>query len=254
MATCTSCGSELSGLYCNTCGARASEDRAPKKAKSAAPAKAAYAPGRSPGIFDKSRIWKTVTVGLLALIIYGAGIISGIYMNQGSTGVAGGTAPAAATGDAVLDSMPPLARANYYMEQGVALMNEGQRSAAVAEFRKSIKEWEAAIAAEPDNLYAQTYEGLTYYYAGDSAKALTKLRAVLEKDPNYLWAIFNLAWIYETADKKLEATMMYNKYIAVAEEEKKQQLKYAEQFELIDRQVEAAKTAVAKLNGGGTGK
>lgn len=252
MATCASCGSELTGLYCNSCGTRASEERAPKKTRSPAPPKPV---SRTPGLLSPQRIWRTVAVAVLALVVYGSGVITGIFMAQGSTAAGlGGTTPAAATGDPGLDAMPPLARANFYMEKGVALMNEGQRSAAVSEFRKSLKDWEAAIQAEPDNLYARTYEGLTYYYAGDSKVALEKLRAVLEKDPNYLWAIFNLAWIYETAGKKTEATLMYKKYVAVADEEKKNQLKYAEQFELIDRQVEAATKALEKLGGGGSGQ
>lgn len=258
MAHCSSCGAELTGQYCNTCGARAPEERAPRKKKEAAQAAPrAHHPGKGPGLLSPQRIWRTVAVSVLALIIYGGGIFTGIYMAQGSTGslVGSGETPGAGpTGDATLDSLSALARANWYMEKGVALMTEGQRSAAVAEFRKSLKEWDAALLEDPDSLYAQTYQGLTYYYVGDSTKALNTLRAVLEKDPNYLWAVFNLAWIYETGGKKPEAVLMYNKYIAVAPTEKQNQLKYAEQFELIDRQTEAAQKAVERLQGGGSGQ
>ena len=55
-------------------------------------------------------------------------------------------------------------------------------------------------------------------------------------------------------EKKSEAILMYNKYIAVAPGEKANQLKYAEQFELIDRQTEAARKAIERLQGGGSGQ
>ncbi|MFZ5826225.1 MAG: tetratricopeptide repeat protein [Bacillota bacterium] len=258
MAHCSSCGAELTGQYCNTCGARAPEERAPRKKKEAAHTAAkAHHSTKSPGLLSPQRIWRTVAMTVLALVIYGGGIFTGIYMAKGPTGstAASGQSPAAAsTGNPTLDTLSPLARANFFMEKGVALMTEGQRSAAVAEFRKSLKEWEAALQEDPNNLYALTYQGLTYYYSGDSTKALNTLRDVLEKDPNYLWAIFNLAWIYETGGKKSEAILMYKKYIAVAPTEKQNQLKYAEQFELIDRQVEAATKAVERLQGGGSGQ
>lgn len=255
MATCPTCGSDLTGQYCNTCGARAPEERAPRKKKEAAsPANRAHHPGRGPGLLAPTRIWRTVAVVVLGLVIYGGGIFTGIYMAQGGTGSGGLATTLSNIGDPAIDTMPPLARATFYMEKGVSLMNEGQRSAAVSEFRKALKEWQAAIEQEPENLYAQTYLGLTYYYAGDSQRAVEALRAVLEKDTYYLWAIFNLGWIYETGGKKTEAVLMYNKYLAVAPEEKKNMLKYAEQFELIDRQVEAAQTAVQRLQGGGSGQ
>ncbi len=261
MATCQSCGSEMTGAYCDNCGARAQEERAAKKSKREAAnpgnARVNHAPvHRTPGLFSPQRIWRTTAVALVGVVLYGAGIFTGVYMAQGpaSTSAGGGVQTIAAEGAPDLSGMPPLARANFYMESGVSLMNDGQRSAAVSEFRKSLKEWEAALAEEPDSLYAQTYMGLTYYYAGDSKQALETLRTVLEKDANYLWAIFNLAWIYETSGKNTEATIMYQRYLNAAPTEKENMLKYAEQLELIDRQVEAAQDAIERMNGGGTGK
>jgi|GEM_PF-1743812 len=262
MAECQSCGSELTGAYCNTCGARAPEERTPKKVKrETAPAhgtaKVSHAPAsRGHGALSSQRIWRTTAVAIMGLLLYGAGIFTGVYMAQGdqSTAPAGDAQTVTVEGEVDVAGMPPLARANFYMENGVALMNEGQRSAAISEFRKSITEWQNALKAEPDNLYAETYLGLTYYYAGDSNKALDTLRGVLEKDSNYLWAIFNLAWIYQAGEKPDQALLMYQRYLAAAPTEKQNMLKYAEQFELIDRQITAAEEAVAKLSGGGTGK
>ncbi|HYF95236.1 MAG TPA: hypothetical protein VD969_23745 [Symbiobacteriaceae bacterium] len=252
MATCQNCGAELNGHYCNTCGARAPEERAPKKAVHKPATAPKPAPGRGPGLFSPQRIGRTTAVGLLILLGFGAGIVTGYWMGTSS----GGGGPLESTSvDATSEApsgLSPLGMAGQYMDEGVDFLNKGDRTSAVASFRKAIAQYEKVIKEEPDNLYAKSYLGLTYYYAGDSKKALEYENEVLKQDENYLWAIFNLAWIYETADKKAESLMMYKKYLAVVDKEKENQLKYAEQFELIDRQVEAAKKAVAAAEGGGT--
>ena len=253
MATCQNCGAELNGHYCNTCGARAPEERASKKAvqKPSVPHK--QPAGRGPGLFSAQRIGRTTAVGLLVLLGFGAGLVTGYWMG---TSAGGSGAPLTSTAvDATStgqSNLSALGLAGQYMDEGVENLNKGDRTSAVASFRKAIAQYEKVIKEEPDNLYAKSYLGLTYYYAGDSKKALDYENAVLKQDENYLWAIFNLAWIYETADKKTESLMMYKKYLAVVDKEKENQLKYAEQYELIDRQVEAAKTAVAAAEGGGT--
>ncbi|HWI61924.1 MAG TPA: tetratricopeptide repeat protein [Symbiobacteriaceae bacterium] len=252
MANCQNCGSELTGPYCNTCGARAPEDRAPKKAnKPAAAHKPQASGGRQPGLFSPQRIGKTTATGLLVLLGFGAGTVLGYWL--GTNGSTGGPLTSTTTdATAQAGGLLPIAVAGQYMDEGVDFLNKGDRTSATASFRKAIAEYEKVLKAEPENLYAQSYLGLTYYYAGDSKKALEHEQAVLKKDENYLWAIFNLAWIYETADKKAESLLMYKKYLAVVDKEKENTLKYAEQFELIDRQVEAAKKAVAAAEGGGT--
>lgn len=250
MATCQNCGSDLSGPYCNTCGARAPEDRAPKKAHK--PAANKTAGGRAPGIFSPQRIGRTTAVGLLVLLGFGAGTVTGYWLGTTSGGT-GATPLTSSTVDATaqLDAgLTPLGQAGQFMDAGVELLNKGDRTGAIASFRKAITQYENVIKAEPDNLYAKSYLGLTYYYAGDSNKALETEKAVLKQDENYLWAIFNLAWIYETAGKPDESLLMYKKYLAVVDTEKQNTIKYAEQIELIDRQIEAAKRAVEAAGGG----
>lgn len=248
MAHCQNCGSELTGHYCNICGARAQEEKAAKKApKPAAPvATRPAAAGRTQGLFSPQRIGKTTAMGLLGVLLFGAGTVFGFWLSGG----AGGSSPTA-TASVEEGSMPAIAYAGKYMDEGVEYLNKGEKTAAVSSFRKAISYYEKALKEDPTDLYAQTYLGLTYFYTGDSTKALQNERAVLDKDPNYLWAIFNLAWMYEASGKPDEALLMYQKYLAVADQEKNNLLKYAEQSELIERQLDASKKAVEAAKGGG---
>lgn len=242
MAICQSCGAEMSGQYCNTCGARAAEERAPKKAKPAPVAK--QAASRNASMFGPQRIGRTTAVGLLCIAMFGAGTVFGFWLrgDSGSGGPLTSVATDATAGDTA--ALPPIALAGRYMDEGVDFLNKGEKTSAVSSFRKAIAEYEKVIKAEPDNLYAKSYIGLTYYYIGDSNKAMEQLQGVLKQDDKYLWALFNLGWIYSTAGKTTESQMMYQKYLSVVDEERKNMSKYAEQFELIDRQIEAAKQAV----------
>ena len=248
MAICQSCGAEMSGQYCNTCGARAAEERAPKKAKPAPAVK--QAGNRNTGMFAPQRIGRTTAVGLLCVAMFGAGTVFGFWLGGDSAGSPlTSTSTAAVADDGT--ALTPIAQAGRYMDEGVEFLNKGEKTSAVASFRKAIAEYERVIKAEPGNLYAKSYMGLTYYYIGDSNKAMEHLQEVLKQDEKYLWALFNLGWIYSTANKPTESLLMYQKYLAVVDEERKNMSKYAEQFELIDRQIEAAKQAVAAAQGGG---
>lgn len=190
-------------------------------------------------------------MGLLGLMLFGAGTVTGYWLGTSNGG--GGGPLTSSTIDATSESaLPPIAIASGYMDEGVSFLNKGDRTAASASFRKAIAQYEKVLKDEPDNLYAKTYLGLTYYYVGDSKKALEYEQAVLKADENYLWALFNLGWIYETAEKKTESLLMFKKYLAVVDQERQNTIKYAEQLELIDRQVEAAKKAVEAAEGGGT--
>lgn len=246
MATCQSCGSELTGIYCNTCGERAPEEKAARKPRKESPK--ATAPGsKGAGLFSPQRIWKTTATGLLALALFGGGMVTGFYMatpgaNAGDLGDLAGM-----VGD---EELPPIALAGKLVDLGVDYLNKGERSAAASHFRKALAQYEKAIAEDPSSLYARSYMGLTYYYVGDSAKAVSTLKEVLEKDPKYLWALFNLAWINQTGGKSTEAIALYEQYLAAAPTEKQNIIKYAEQLELIDRQVEATKKALEELKGG----
>lgn len=254
MATCPSCGSELTGLYCDTCGARAPEERKLRRPKGT-PRGEAPPQGRRPGRLSPQRIGRTTAAALLALALFGAGMIAGIWIGRSSVGAAGtALQPTSGVDQTVLDGMTPLAQANFFMETGVTLLNQGQRSAAVSEFRKSITAWQTVLEGEPTNLFARTFLGLTYYYAGDTGQAVETLQAVLDQDANYLWAIFNLAWISEMTGREADAVALYQRYIDVADEERQQTLKYAEQPELIDRQLEAAREAVGRLGQEGEGQ
>lgn len=225
MSDCAHCGSELDGLDCSTCGERAPAPRPPVRLR-------------------RSR-WGVGSI-LLGLLLFSGGLLTGIWFAQPISSM-----PTAALIDPTLAGLDPLTRAERYLEEGAALLGNGKRSAAISQFRKALKDWEAAIQAEPENHYARTYQGLTYYYAGDTKRAVQVLTAVLDEDPQYLWALFNLAWIDEQGGKKSEALQLYQRYLAAAESEQEDKVKYAEQYELIPVQVEAAQAAVEKLGGGG---
>lgn len=251
MATCQNCDSELTGPYCNACGARAPEERAPNRARK--PSAHSHKPvtGRGPSPFSPQRIGRTTAMGLLGLILFGSGTIAGYWLGTGTNGSPPVSTPVD-TAAFVAEDLPPLAAAGRYMDEGVGYLNKGDRTSATASFRKAIGQYEQVLKQEPENAYARSYLGLTYYYIGDSKRALEHEEAVLKQDPNYLWALFNLAWIYETAEKQTESLMMYQRYLSVVGAEKENRAKYAEQYDLIERQVEAAKKAVAAAKGGDT--
>lgn len=183
---------------------------------------------------------------LLGLGLFVAGLLTGIWYAKPISAI-----PTVALIDPTLVGLDPLTRAERFMEEGAALLNAGKRSAAVTQFRRALTDWDAVIAEVPDHHYARTYRGLTHYYAGDKKRALQGLQGVLDEDPQYLWALFNLAWIAERSGEESEALRLYQRYLTAVTTEREEQVKYAEQYELIERQVEAAQTAVAKLGGGG---
>ncbi len=252
MPTCPSCGHESTGPYCDVCGGPVAphRDRPRRGAKAPAPAPArgghSPAQGRSP-----RRHVPTVALALCGLLLFGVGFLSGVWLGRGSAVTGTALYPTPGIDQAALETLTPLAQANFFLETGVALLNQGHRSAAVSEFRKAITAFETVLRSESDNLFAGTYLGLTCYYAGDRQKAEEALQAVLERDPGYLWAIFNLAWIYEVEGETDAAVAMYQRYLNAAPQERENTLKYAEQPDLIDQQINAAREAVARLSGGG---
>lgn len=268
MAICSSCGAETEQKYCEVCGAIVKEGRAPTGTDSGPPPspaqrRARRAPGPAPGRHPaprtgqaaaSGRMVRYTTYSLLALILYGAGVMTGIWLKGSDSGSLTSTA-VDATQDAALANLPATAQAGKYMDEGVDFLQKGERTAAATAFRRAITLFEQALREDPNDLYAHTYLGLTQYYAGDSARGLETQRAVLKKDPNYLWALFNLAWMLETTGNKLEAAATYQKYLDVAPAEQANPMKYLEQRELIDRQIEAAGKAIERLTGtGGTAK
>lgn len=253
MATCHSCGSDLTGPYCNTCGTKAQPEMAPHKPRKEPPRSEASrretvpARGaRQESAMAPQNVWRYTAMGLISVLIFGAGMIAGFYLGTGSTISADPSAVASFD----LSGQPPISIAGMYMDEGVDFMSQGNRTAAANSLRKAVTFYNEALAEEPDNLYARTYLGLTQYYLGDSTKALTELRGVLQQDPNYLWAIFNLAWIYESGENPTEAILMYKKYLTAAPQEMEDRAKYSEQYDLIERQIKASETALANLEGG----
>jgi tetratricopeptide (TPR) repeat protein len=246
MATCPNCGNDLTGPYCDMCGARRPEER-PRRSRKEAPRTESGPPAG--GGAAARRVSRATALGLLGVLIYAAGIITGFFL-AGTDGTTSAASGAASEDAADLQSLPPLARASRYMDQGVTYLEKGERTAAASELRKAAAEFQSVLSQEPDHLYARTYLGLIYYYLGDTKKAVETEQAVLAKDPNYLWAIFNLAWIQEVSNQPAEAMRLYQRYLDVAPAEKENRVKYAEQYELIDQQIQAAQQALSKLKEG----
>lgn len=290
MVTCHNCGSELTGKYCNTCGERAQEEVSPasRKQRKAGPMeRGAEAPShkpapraaarpvarprpsdRAPGGLTPQLVTRTTALGLLGLALFGSGMIAGFYLAQSPSFSSGGpltstTVEAQGQSDgsgATINladpdaELPPLARAGILLDQGVEYMQRNSRPAATDKFRKAAGEYDKVLKEDPDNLYARSYLGLVYFYLGDNDKAFDHERKVLDKDPNYLWVIFNLAWMYEATGKKTESVLMYKRYADAAPKEKENKVKYAEQYDLIDKQLETAKKQAAGGVQGGEGQ
>jgi len=143
MATCQNCGSDLNGPYCNPCGARAPEDRAQKKVSK--PAAHKPSTGRSYGLFSPQRIGRTTAMGLLGLMLFGAGTVTGYWLGTSSGGPLTSTSV-----DATADSaMPAIALASQYMDEGVSYLNDSNRTAAGSSFRQAISQSEKGPKEEP---------------------------------------------------------------------------------------------------------
>lgn len=257
MAACPSCGSELTGPYCGICGARAQETIGARHAPTASP-KPAQSPRpvararvqRRTGRFVTWRLPYAVAVGLIGLALFGAGMAAGVLLARDASVPAGNPA-SSLTSTAEDATLPALMLAGQYLDKGVEQMQNKEMAAAQDSLRKAITHFETALAEDSANLYARSYLGLTHFYAGDVDRAVAAEREVLKQDPDYLWAIFNLAWMYEATDRQAEAGLLYQKYLEAAPAEREKTAKYAEQYDLIERQLEAARQAVAKLQGGG---
>ncbi len=250
MPTCPSCGHETAGRYCDLCGGRTADPRKDSRPRGQPRAAGpSGGPVRAPGLGRRPAY--VTALALCALLLFGSGLVSGAWLARSAAVTGTGLYPTPGIDQAAIEAMTPLAQANFFLETGVSLLNQGHRSAAVSEFRKAITAFNTVLRAEPENLFAGTYLGLTYYYAGDAEKAEETLLAVLEQDPSYLWAIFNLAWVYEVEGETDAAVAMYQRYLEAAPAEREHTLKYAEQPELIDKQIGAAHEAIARLSGGG---
>jgi len=175
-----------------------------------------------------------VLVGILLLgAAFGAGYgVATVVSSDGSS--------------AAVSDEPTLVAASRYLDEGSELLSKGSRDKAMASYRKSQQKWEAALKEDPGNVYAKTYLSLVQFYLGNNSQAFATAQEVLTQDPNYLWALFNLAWMSETSGKREDAMRYYQRYADAAPAESAKDGKYAEQPGLIDRQLEVAKS---KLKG-----
>lgn len=176
---------------------------------------------------------------MLAAVMFAVGVAAGYAL-----ALARGAAPTSAEA-----GQSPLTLASRYLDEGTQLMTAGSREAAATAFRNALRNWELALKENPENLYARTYMGLTQFYLGDAEAAFASIKQVLDRDPNYLWALFNAAWMSEVVGDTTAALAYYERYLAAAPTEQVQAGKYAEQPGLIERQMAAAREAIAKLGG-----
>lgn len=258
MASCQHCGIEFVDSHCSICGARAEQETvahdpepmAPADSIRPAPPKGSVAPDPQPTL-------RTAGLILLGAGLFVAGLITGRWLDAASPAL-----PSTASADPApepsgvnphapdLADLPPVSAGEWYLETGANYLDAGNLAAAADNFRKAATQFEKALSEDPDNLYARSYLGLAYFYAGDVQKARTAEREVLDRDPNYLWAIFNLAWMEEATGSRDQAILLYRKYLDAAETERQISDKYADLDELIGRQIEAARTALKGFPGG----
>ena len=67
----------------------------------------------------------------------------------------------------------------------------------------------------PDNLYAQMMLGLGGVQSGQYDKAAERFLAVVEKQPNNIEAVLNLAGVYERLGNKAEAVKWYKRSLTL---------------------------------------
>lgn len=251
MARCSQCGSQVHGEYCDACGADVaseSEQVSPGAARGqgAPPAPRTGTPGRAvarrgaPAPAAMAWPQRTGALALGAVAIFLAGGVAGYAVARWHLA---DIAPVAAA-DAF---QPPAVQAGIALDEGTRLLGAGQRQAATTELQKAARLWSQAQEQEPDNLYVQTYAGLTAFYLGDLDQSVQLLDQVLARDPNYLWALFNLAWIRQTTGDLTGAADLYRRYLAAAPAEQSDSFKYIEQPGLIDQQIAAARAALQSL-------
>lgn len=96
-------------------------------------------------------------------------------------------------------------------------------------------------------------EGTAALAQGDrtaATAAFASTEQVLSRDPRYLWALFNGAWMAETSGRIPDALRYYERYVEAAPTERADIVKYAEHPQLIDLQLDSAREAVARLKEG----
>lgn len=181
-----------------------------------------------------------VAYGLIGFLLLSAAFGAGYGL---STYNAGSASQTSSTAESALEA------ASRYLDEGSEFLSSGANDKALTAFRKSQQNWETVLKNDPGNLYAKTYLSLVQFYLGNNAKAFATGQEVLSQDANYLWALFNLAWMSESAGKLDDALRYYQRYVDAAPGESAKDGKYAEQPGLIDRQLQAAQAAVTKLKG-----
>ncbi len=243
-AVCPVCGSQATGAYCSTCGNPVSREAVAAPAAVQRPSKArpaARRPVQAPAAAHRPGDWRRRVLAVLVGVLVVGGAAAAGYSLANYSGTAPGTSQ---------EAVPARDVANRSLEEGTAALAQGDRTAATAAFRKAVRYWEQAMQEDPDDLYAPTFLGLTRFYLGDRAAAFAGTEQVLSRDPRYLWALFNGAWMAETSGRIPDALRYYERYIEAAPTERADIVKYAEHPQLIDLQLDSAREAVARLKEG----
>jgi len=254
---CPVCGNTIEDAYCATCGTPAPTGHPPEAtAKPKRKPASSDSKPEAPSAASKAQVsarrgyvsirWAALILG--SVVIFAAGAGTGYGLTRLSAASANSSA-------AVDPNETSLEAANRLLGEGEDLLSQGTKDSAdkaAAKFRQALAKFNDAIAADPNNLYARTYMGLTQFYLGQSDQAFQTLKGVLDKDPKYLWALFSLAWMSEVTGKTDDARRYYQQYVDAAPTEKLLPGKYDDQPGLIDKQLEIAKSAPDRLKGGTT--
>ncbi len=96
------------------------------------------------------------------------------------------------------------AKGNAYYQEAVDFMTKNKPDKAAAKFKQAITEYEAVLTINPKNTAVLGDLATSYYYSGNTDKAIEIVKKALEIDPNFSTARMNYA-IYLGEGKKQTA-------------------------------------------------
>lgn len=123
-----------------------------------------------------------VLVGMISIGLVGP-VSIGYWTNYSTTSQAG-TGTATVAGEA---------KANGIFEEAMGFLSSKKMDKAAKKFGEAVPEYEAVIRISPKNTAALGNLATSYYYSGNTDKAIETVKKALEIDPNFSTARMNYA-------------------------------------------------------------